>query len=131
MSESLETLKEKLEGLAEDLNAAKSKLHFLGLVHRVDAPDRWDLLVSSDQLAPWSMEALRYVSERLQKILTPEELVQISRVVALPRNYDLIAKLSRNDQQRAGELQFLHPSESFDRAIVIWPANRTQAPVRR
>ena len=41
-------LRNKLKRVAEIVAKEKPKLHFFGLVHRVDVPDRWDLRVSSD-----------------------------------------------------------------------------------
>jgi hypothetical protein len=113
---------EKLKKIAAEIAREKPTLHFFGLVHRVDAPDRWDLLVSSDKLAPWSMPALKYIAERLQKLLTANEIVQIARVVALPPDNDVILQLLESPQDRRGDVSFLRPAERFDRALRIWPA---------
>lgn len=112
---------DKLKRIAAIVDAEKPKLHFFALVHRVDTPDRWDLLVSSDKLEPWSMEALKYIVGRLKKELTAEEMIRISQVVALPPDNKVIASLNENRRIRTGELSFLHPADRFDRAYVIWP----------
>jgi hypothetical protein len=119
----------KLSRIAADMAAEKPKLHFFGLVHRADAPDLWDLLVSSDKLEPWSMQALRYVAARLKKVLTAEELVKISRIVVLPRKNKAITALTQNPQIRLGEISFLHPADRFDQAVVIWPAEKARQEV--
>jgi hypothetical protein len=119
----MNTLLERLKKVASIVNAERPKLHFFGLVHPVDAPDGWDLLVSSDRLEPWSMEALRYIVGRLKKALTAKEMVRIAQVVVLPRNHKAIAGLRQNQQIRPGELTFLRPADRFDQAIVIWAEN--------
>ncbi len=111
----------KLKKIAVVVARERPTLHFFGLVHRVDAPDRWDLLVSSDQLAPWSMEALNYLADLLKKELTSQELVRIARIVALPQENDVVTSLIQNPQLRSGELSTLPPRDRFDKAVVIWP----------
>ncbi len=69
---------DKLEEVARIVDRDKPVLHFFGLVHAIDAIDRWDLLVSSDQLAPWSMEALKYIADLLKKKLRSEEVINIA-----------------------------------------------------
>ena len=113
---------EKLKRVAETVNSERPKLHFFALVHRVDAPDRWDLLVSADKLKPWSMDALKYVAALLKTELTVDEIVRIAQVVVLPRDSKVIISLSEDRQVQPGELTFLHPSDRFDQAYVIWPA---------
>jgi hypothetical protein len=114
---------EKLKKVAERVNAEKPELHFFALVHRVDAPDRWDLLVSSDKLEPWSMDALKYIVGHLKKVLSADEITRIAQVVVLPRDSKVISSLNHNPQVQAGELSFLHPADRFDQAFVIWPAD--------
>jgi len=114
---------EKLKKIAENVNAEKPRLHFFALVHRVDAPDRWDLLVSSDKLEPWSMDALKYVVAHLKKTLTADEITRISQVVVLPRDSKVISSLNQNPQIQAGELSLLHRADRFDQAYVVWPAD--------
>ena len=124
-------LRNKLKRVAEIVAKEKPKLHFFGLVHRVDVPDRWDLLVSSDKLAPWSMEALKYIAGQLKKALTADEIIRIARIVALPRNNAVIASLAKSDAIDSDEIEGLHPADNFDQTITIWPANgRSQKKVR-
>lgn len=124
-------LLDKLKKIAAVVDAEKPKLHFFALVHRVDTPDRWDLLVSSDKLEPWSMEALKYIVGHLKKELTAEEIIRISQVVALPRDNKVIASLNQNRQIRSGELSVLQPADRFDRAYIIWPAGEARQAVQR
>jgi hypothetical protein len=118
----MKVLLSKLKKVATKLAADKPKLYLFALVHRVEAPaDRWDLLVSSDQLEPWSMGSLKYVVGLLKKALTIEEIVRISQVVALPPTNEIVTSLSGNSQTEPGDISDLHPTHRFDRRFVIWP----------
>jgi hypothetical protein len=121
MTAQSDKLIEKLQKVAQAVEQEKPELHFFGLVHRNDTPDRWDLLVSSDQLVPWSFAALNYIAGHLQKILTTEERVRIAQIVALPRNHPLLKDLNEQDQILPGGPGGLHPMDQPDQAIVIWP----------
>jgi hypothetical protein len=114
----MKALFEKLGEVAATVAAEKGELYFFGLVHRVDAPDRWDLLVSSEQLEPWSLKALNYLVERLRKVLADQEMVEIARIVSLPRDNKVIKRLSQDDQIRLGNLG-VPQDDQFDRAFVI------------
>jgi hypothetical protein len=118
----MKPLRDKLEAVARKLDEDKPKLHLFALVHRVDAPeDRWDLLVSSDQLAPWSMEALKYIADLLKGALTTGEIIKISQVVALPPTNELVTSLAQNAQADPGDISNLRPTDRFDHRFVIWP----------
>lgn len=118
--------REKLEKIAIRISQEKPRLHFLGLVHRTGAlHDRWDLLVSSDKLAPWTMEALNYVVDQLKKVLTSDELIRIARVIALPRDNPVIASLLRDRQSSTNPIGFPQ-RDRFDEQDVIWPLGDTK-----
>lgn len=122
----------KLQKVAKDIAAEKPTLHFFGLVHDDEAPpDRWDLLVSSDQLKPWSMEAIRYVVHHLrQKRLAANEMVRISQIVALPRDNVLIRDLLQQTQTVPGRIRGLHPMDYPEDVVVLWPMTEAAQPVK-
>lgn len=114
------TMFDKLGSVAARVDKDKG-LYFFAVVHPTDGlHDRWDLLVSSPNLEPWSMDALRYVSSLLQKALTVGEIVRISRIVVLPRDNQVIASIMANDQVQARRLTSLH-DEQFDRVFLVHP----------
>jgi hypothetical protein len=105
---------------------AERQLHFFALVHDdSEPPDRWDVLVSAEKLAPWSTESIQYIARLLRKELTDQEMVQIEQVVPLPLNSKLIASLSEDDCARGENIRGLHPMDHFDDAVVIWPAKNS------
>jgi hypothetical protein len=117
----MKVLLNKLKKMATRLAKEKPKLHLFALVHRVEAPDRWDLLVSSDKLAPWSMNALNYIVPRLKKALTIEEIIKISQVVVLPPTNAVVTSLANYAHTETGDISGLYPTDRFDRVYVIWP----------
>src|SRR6185295_15810955 len=89
--------------------------------HREQAPhDRWELLVSSDELEPWSRKAVEYIAKFLKRQLTAAEIVRIARIVALPTDSDLVSSLTQDDHIST-RIRGLHPSDYLEEAIVIWP----------
>ena len=116
---------ERLEKLARLIDDDKG-LDFLGLVHRTDAPDRWDLVVSSPALEPGGVDALRYVAGRLPKALKKSEIISLARIVALPRENELLSRLSQDERVRPGVVSPLIDSR-FDRALLIRPLTKADA----
>ena len=116
----MKTFFDKLHPLADQIDRAKG-LGFFAVVHRANGLyDRWDLLISSPKLKPWSIEALRYIAGLLQKALTADELVRIARIVVLPPESEVITSLLHDDQLRPGKMG--SPlDDRFDRALVLRP----------
>mgnify|MGYP001411273459 CR=1 FL=1 len=128
MSKLSDKLVKKLQKLAAVVDAEK-QLYFFGLVQTESGPaDRWDILVSAKKLAPWSTEAIKYIAELLRKRLTAAEMIQISQVVALPRDNELIASLRQDGRIGPGRIRGLHPMEHPTEAVVIWPAQNSLRP---
>src|SRR5947209_18940739 len=73
----------KIERVAKAIEADGMHLTFVGLLHRVDAPDRWDLVILTPDLEPQSKASLQYVYDRLMPALSKDEMVSIARVVVL------------------------------------------------
>jgi hypothetical protein len=117
---------DKLNRLAKVVARERPKLYFFGLVHRIEAPhDRWDLLLSSEKLEPWSMDALKYVAAHLKEELTDEEIIRISQIVALPKDHPVILALSKNGDHVPGDIDGLRPADDFDQIYVLWPAKKS------
>ena len=118
--------------MAKDIAAEKPTLHFFGLVQRAEAPpDRWDRLLSSDQLKPWSMEAIRFVVDHLrQRRLAANEMVRISQIVPLPRDNALIRDLLQHTQIVTGRIRGLHPMDYPEDVVVLWPMTEAAHPAK-
>ncbi len=116
------TIKEKLSELAEKIAKAKRPLHFMALVHRENMADRWDLLISSDQLSPWSLDAIRYVDSELKKTLTSEEGLTIATIVPLAKDNEIVVQALKHGNVPPPVLvDGLHPSDYYNQWVLLWP----------
>jgi hypothetical protein len=74
---------EKLRQLMHDLSREKGEFSFFALFLREDAPNVWDLVVSSPWLKARDLKTLGEFVERLIAAIGKEQVLSISRVVAL------------------------------------------------
>lgn len=117
----------KLRQMAETIAMEKPILHFMGLVPHQDLPDRWHLLVSSDQLKPHAMEGLRYIASLLKKHMSAKDRVKVSLMVILPHDRATIKALNQPGDFTADRLQGLYRFDAPDEVIVLWPMKRASA----
>ena len=83
---------EKLKGYEEIMAKEKGRFYFFGLFLRDDAPDKWDLLVDADWIEKNKEESFKYIVDMVQKGLSKEELLKLSRIVLInEKNPDLEA----------------------------------------
>jgi hypothetical protein len=75
--------KEKLQKLMLDLSSEKGMFTFFGLFLRDEAPDKWDLVVSSPWLENGKIKALGEFVEKLSSAIGKEQLLELSRVVTI------------------------------------------------
>ena len=74
---------EKLQELMREVAEDKGDFTLFGLFLREEAPDKWDLVVSSPWLEAGKMSALGDFVERLKSAIGEKQLLSISRVVTL------------------------------------------------
>jgi len=120
---------DKLANAASSMAAHKPKLRLVGLAQRESVPpDRWDLLVSSDQLKPGSIDSIRYVVDQLKSSgFKAADMVRIARIVVLPANNKLIKRLIESDEPFAEPIPGLHRTDYCDKMYVIWPRAAVKA----
>jgi hypothetical protein len=82
-----EDTKNKLIELERRVAQEKGSLVLFALVLREDETNKWDFLAASDWLQQDKEGGLRYLAENLQKTLTPEELLSLSRIFILPKGH--------------------------------------------
>lgn len=77
------------------LSAEKGAFSLFAIFLREDATDKWDLVVS----APWvefdKEAALRLISTRVRKVLTPSELLAVSRIVLVEPTSPAVVAINR------------------------------------
>jgi hypothetical protein len=81
----MSTLVDKLRTLEQEIAQERGDFILFALVQREDTmPNRWDLLLS----APWFEQdekaTLTYLAGKLNTALSPQEMVQISRMIVFP-----------------------------------------------
>jgi hypothetical protein len=113
-------LSDKLKPLAKQIDKERGPLHFMALA-KTDVYQRWDLLVSSDKLGPWSLDAMTYVDKLLNESVTIDEKLLISRIVPLPKNNKIVAWVMKNGTPPPHDLNGIHPNDRVDKMIIIWP----------
>src|SRR5690349_18673258 len=111
---------QNLKRVAAALDRGRGPLAVLAIVHRIGAPDRWDLIVSSAGLQPWTMDALNYTNKHLQRELTSEQMIRIARIVVLPADNEVVGWLLELSDSGLGVLSN-GLSDRFDNALVVWP----------
>jgi hypothetical protein len=86
---------EKLRQLMRDLSREKGEFSFFGLFLREEAPDRWDLVVSSPWLEDSDLNTLREFAEKLRAAIGEEQLLFVSRIVTLDADEPALDAVTR------------------------------------
>jgi hypothetical protein len=88
----------KLRVLEQEIAAERGPFILFALFLREEAPNRWDLVVAAPWFGSDKMETLRYLADRLQARLTPEEVVLLSRIVIINEDNPYLEDVSREIQ---------------------------------
>lgn len=91
MKEIVEKLKLQEELMAKE----KGPFVLFALFLREDAPDKWDLLVSGEWIEKDKHGAIKYIANILQKKLSKEELLKLSRIVIIDKNNPALEAFNR------------------------------------
>jgi hypothetical protein len=84
---------EKLRTVEQEIAQEKGSLLLFALFLREDAPDVWDLLASAPWIEADKGAALRYLSEKLNAVLTVDELTTVSRIVIIDQSNPALAAM--------------------------------------
>lgn len=74
---------EKLLSVEIELSNAHGEFDLFALMLREDAPNKWDLIISSDWARENKKAALNAIVKKIQSTLTPQELLMLSRIIIL------------------------------------------------
>jgi hypothetical protein len=91
----MKELVEKLTIVEKETSAEKGKYDLFALFLREDSSNKWDILVSADWMDERKEEVLKYLSQKIQKAFTPDELFQISRIVIIEKDNPSLPGLQR------------------------------------
>jgi hypothetical protein len=79
----IENIVRKLKGYEKTMAEKKGPFDLFGLFLRDDAPGKWDLLVAAEWIEENKEGSLKYIVDMVQKGLSKEELMKLSRVVVV------------------------------------------------
>lgn len=82
----MKELAEKLRDIEIDLSKENGDFELFALFLREDAPDKWDLIISSDWARKDKKSALNIIVSKIQGSLSAEETVKLSRIIILNKD---------------------------------------------
>ena len=97
--ENMKEIVEKLKGYEETMAKEKGPFDLFGVFLRDDAPDKWDILVASDWIENNKEESFKYIVDMVQKGLSKEELMKLSRIVIINEKNPDLEELKRAIQR--------------------------------
>lgn len=82
----MKELAQKLRNIEIELSNEKGDFELFALFLREDAPDKWDLIISSDWARKDKKLALTIIVSKIQGALSAEETVKLSRIIILNKD---------------------------------------------
>lgn len=77
---------EKLIAVEKELSQSKGPFELFALFLREEAPNRWDLVVSSDWARQDEKAAIDLLASKIRTVFTDQEMVMLSRLVVLDKD---------------------------------------------
>jgi len=77
---------EKLQLVEKALSTSKGEFELFALFLREDAPNKWDLMVSSDWARHDKKTSLQLIITEIKKVLSNQEQVMLSRIIILDKD---------------------------------------------
>lgn len=90
----MNNLKNKFTKVEKEISQEKGEFSLFVLLLREDSQDKWDVVLSASWFPESKKEVLTYIVNKLVKILTPKELLKLSRIVALNEDDSFVANLN-------------------------------------
>ncbi len=106
----------KLKNVELELSKKYGSFELFALVLRADAPDKWDLLISSDWAREDKKSAIDRVVSSIQPELSQKELMMLSRIIVLDK-HDSALKALHSAMDVEHGLAEITDSEFFGLAI--------------
>jgi len=92
----MDTIIDKFNLIEKIISQEKGNVKLLALFELEDnVQDRWDVIISAENLIPDDIESLKFVVNILQSVLTEKEMVKISKAVLFDPNDEFIIKIER------------------------------------
>ncbi len=81
----------KLKSIVQSLEGEHAPILLFALFLREDSLKKWDIVVSASWLNSSEKKSYEIIVSKIQSVLIPSELIQISRVVVLDDNDPVVA----------------------------------------
>lgn len=94
---------------------------------RRNAPGTWDLIAAAKWLDPDSIDSLKYIYTKISEVISPDEMVCISRVVVLSHQNTIVRHFLEEIAGRTGFIElkgFVFGDVPIRRGYVISVQNR-------
>lgn len=118
----MKSLIEKLKTIEEKVSQEKGEFLLFGLFLRENAPNRWDWVVCSPWIERDEQAGMRYLSAKLNEMVTKDELIQISRIVVIDESNPGLEELQEEFSVEHGALQVRRRSffgQEIEHAFII------------
>lgn len=112
---------EKTKEVEAEISSEVGGVVLFGLFKPAETPD-WDVLVSADWAGPERAPAIYYVAGKLQAMLEPEQLIQLSKVVPLPPSEEFVQSVLKAVRVDHGGVEFYHRVFNrllFDEVFIV------------
>ena len=86
---------EKLRKIEMDTSGERGDYELFALFLREDSSNKWDILITADWIIKDKEDALRYLSRKIQKAFTKDELSLISRIVIIENDNPALPSLKQ------------------------------------
>lgn len=82
----MKELIDKFKKIEHSISGEKGEFELFGLFLRDDAPDKWDLVISSEWARQNIKDSLYFLVAEIKKEITKEEMLKLSRLVILDKD---------------------------------------------
>ncbi len=89
----MDTIIHKFHSIEKIISQKKGDIRLFALFELEDLQNRWDVIVSAENLLAEDIESLRFVVSVIQNILDKEELIKIAKVVLFDPDDDFVVKI--------------------------------------
>ena len=86
---------QKLAKVEKEVALEKGTFNLFALVLREDAPGLWDLLVAARWVQENKELALKYIAAKIKKVLTSQEIMNLSRIVVIEQDNPALKALQK------------------------------------
>ena len=99
---------QKLAKVEKEASSEKGAFTLFALVLREDAPDLWDLLIAAPWIEANKEDAIKYIAAKIKKVLNPQELMTLSRIVVIEQDNPFLDALHRAVHVEHGLMEVHH-----------------------